>query len=437
MARMKVSSPGPRWNQDTKRLVAAIGLVVLAVLLYLSRPVLPLLSWAAILAYIFQPLIGLLERARVPRGVGALLSILLLIAIVAVGPVLLIPAIAEQVAMIRVDIPNLVNRLLIWGHALLVRYPAIDFFGYHVDLQEIVRQASNYLVVSLPHVELPSVSQVIDYLMRGLQTASGLLGTATTVATGVLNALFATGAAIIFLLTYTFYLAKDGPRLGTWLAELVPVGYRPELERLLESIRQMWAAFFRGQIILSLTIAAVTTIALSIMGMPGALILGILAGILEVVPNLGPLLAMIPAVVLALIQGSLSWDMPNWAFALLTVGVYFSIQQVENALLVPRIMGQSLNLHPMVVLVGIVVGASTAGILGAFLAAPVLGSVRLVARFAHAKLLDLEPFPETEAVVAEVRPGLLSRLAGRLSMAHELWRQRQSVRRKPPSEDVS
>ncbi len=101
---------------------------------------------------------------------------------------------------------------------------------------------------------------------------------------------------------------------------------------------------------------------------------------------------MIPAVLLALIQGSNFLPVNNLIFALIVVGVYFLIQQIENNVLVPRIMGQSLDLHPIIVLVGVVVGASFAGVLGAFLAAPVLASLKILGWYAHAKLTDQDMF---------------------------------------------
>ena len=125
--------------------------------------------------------------------------------------------------------------------------------------------------------------------------------------------------------------------------------------------------------------------------MPGALIFGILAGLLEVVPNLGPILAMIPAVITALIQGSNvlgPMGIDNVGFALITVGIYFLIQQLENNILVPRIIGDSINLHPIVVICAVAVGFSAAGILGALLAPPIVATFRVIGSYVHAKLLD-------------------------------------------------
>jgi hypothetical protein len=104
---------------------------------------------------------------------------------------------------------------------------------------------------------------------------------------------------------------------------------------------------------------------------------------------------MIPAVITALIQGSdvlRPLGIDNVGFALITVGIYFLIQQLENNILVPRIIGDSINLHPIIVICAVAVGLSTGGILGALLAPPIVATFRVIGSYIHAKLLDYPPF---------------------------------------------
>ena len=187
----------------------------------------------------------------------------------------------------------------------------------------------------------------------------------------------------------------DAPRIQSYIHSLFPTSYRSELADLLRRIANVWQSFLRGQLILSITVGVTTWLALTLVGMPGALIFGILAGLLEVVPNLGPILAMIPAVITALLQGSdvmRDVGINNLGFALITVGIYFLIQQLENNILVPRIIGDSINLHPIIVICAVAVGLTTGGILGALLAPPVVATFRVVGSYVHAKLLDYPPF---------------------------------------------
>jgi predicted PurR-regulated permease PerM len=122
-------------------------------------------------------------------------------------------------------------------------------------------------------------------------------------------------------------------------------------------------------------------------------VLGILAGLLEALPNIGPVLAAIPAVLLALLQGSSVLSVSNLVFALIVALFYFVVQQLENNIIVPRLIGQALDLPPILVMAGVVVGASVGGILGAFMAAPLIATLRIVAMYTYNKILGRPPFP--------------------------------------------
>jgi len=411
---MPAPSDNPLWSPETKRVALVISLLTVAALIYISRSALSLVIWAAILAYIFQPLVIRLERLRVPRTLGALLVIGMIVLVVALVPILLIPALIEQAAEIWEQFPMFSIRLLAWVQNTLQLHPLLVLGPIRVDLAGYYQQLSAAIQTWLVDFELPAIEEAIAYTLQGLQTASGFLGTATGLATSVANAVIATSLAAVFLLMYTFYMVKDGPGVRSWGLALISPTHQVQVGHLFERISRVWASFFRGQITLSLTVGVLTTIILSLIGMPGALVLGIIAGLFEVIPNLGPLLAMIPALILALFQGSATLDVSNLMFTLIVLLIYIGIQQVENIVLVPRIMGQSLNLHPMLVILGVAVGAASAGILGAFLAAPVLATLRQLALYAHAKLLDRDPFAEPLSEPALIQmPGPITRLVTR------------------------
>jgi predicted PurR-regulated permease PerM len=115
---------------------------------------------------------------------------------------------------------------------------------------------------------------------------------------------------------------------------------------------------------------------------------------LEVVPTIGPLIALIPAVAVAYFQGSAHLPIANGWFALLVIGLYALIQQVENNFLAPRIIGGSVKIHPLVVLVGAIGGYAIGGIVGAFLAAPVIGTLKVLGEYLYRKLTEVEVPPE-------------------------------------------
>jgi predicted PurR-regulated permease PerM len=155
-----------------------------------------------------------------------------------------------------------------------------------------------------------------------------------------------------------------------------------------------------------LIIGTVTWIGNAALGLPGAFALGVIAGIMELIPNLGPFLAAIPAVIVALIQGSTYIGVSHWIFALIIIGFYVLVQQFENTFVVPRILGDAVNLHPLVVMLGVLIGANVAGILGALLAAPVIASGREIVRYLYQKILGEEPFPPEQEETEEVESPL-------------------------------
>ncbi len=393
-----MSEPGAstQWKRESKLLVTVIGLLTLIALLYLARDVIPLIVLAAVFAYIFQPVVGWLERHRVPRGLGTTLCLLLLVILVALLPVLLTPATVNGVRAI-IDalllLPDLVEK---WTTEIAQNQPTIRLAGFSLDLAAAMEQMRTSSEEAIGQFQLPSLSSLFEYLTTGLRTAGGIVQTAVGIASSVVSAAFRT----FLLAVLIFFLTKDGVHFGAKINELILPPYRPEMEELGRRLDTVWKSFFRGQILLSLVVGFIVFIVTSLLGLPGALVLGLLAGVLEVIPNLGPVLALIPAVLVALVQGSNFLPVSNLMFALIVVLVYTLIQQIENNYLVPRIMGQSLKLHPLFVLVGVVVGASFAGILGAFLAAPVLASLKVLGLYAHAKLIDQDPLAEPPVTVA-------------------------------------
>ena len=125
--------------------------------------------------------------------------------------------------------------------------------------------------------------------------------------------------------------------------------------------------------------------------------LGLLAGLLEFLPVIGPVVSAGVAVLVALFQSANPWAMSPWLFAVIVLAAMIVLQQLENAVLVPRIVGDALDLHPLVVMIGVLMGASLGGLLGAVLAAPVLASLKLYGVYVWRKMLGLPPFVEEPA----------------------------------------
>lgn len=413
-----------RWDRATKRTVVVLMMIVALIVVWLSTAVLPILIFAAIIAYLLNPIVDLGDRLRIPRSLTTIFVFLLLLIGFILLPVLLIPVLLNQLTSLGNYNPQVITLNVIrWLSTSIDNLPdVIVMWGFEFPigntLQELQGNFQQYLVI-------PTVGELLTYMQQ-------LIGTTTTVvsSTAVIG-ISVVGGIVQFFFTFlviffvSLYLTKDAPTIRSYVQGLFPPSYQPEFAELLRRIGHIWQAFFRGQIILSLVIGTTTWLALEIAGMPGALILGILAGTLEIVPNLGPTLAMIPAVIVALIQGSevlRPLGIDNVSFALITIAIYFIIQQLENNIVVPRVIGDSVNLHPVVVICGVVVGLNVGGILGAFLAAPVLASLRVIGGYIHAKLLDYPPFQGGGFPAAKPRQRSYRRTVKGEELRRDSWR---------------
>lgn len=192
----------------------------------------------------------------------------------------------------------------------------------------------------------------------------------------------------------SMYFCMDGHKLGGYIINLFENKYQPEIRELMHRIRMVWDSYFAGELKLMLYIGLITFAVYSLLGIRWAILLGVIAGFCEVVPNIGPILAALPAFISALIFGS-SWiPLNNVVVAILAVVAAVLIQQTENIFLVPHIMGNALELHPVVIIIGILVLSSRMGFLGAVFAAPIIALVKEILYFVLSKVKKIDPYPE-------------------------------------------
>ncbi|MGQ9598016.1 MAG: AI-2E family transporter [Anaerolineae bacterium] len=362
------------WSQTTKRLVLAGLIISLLLALYLFRVLLPPLVIAVMLAYVLKPLVDQLERrAKIPRLAAVILVFAVLLVLISLIPILAVPYLVDRVMRLNLDLQQLSEDV----DTFLSR-PVI-FLNFAFDLQDLVGDVRG----AIQSLSRPFATQTVSLLFG---VASSLLWT-------------------LSILIISFYLVKDAEHFRRFLDHVAPPGYTEELRCLREEINLVWKSFFRGQVVLGLIVGVIVWVTMAIVGLPQAGLMGLLAGLLEVVPTFGPVLATIPALIVALVRGSTYLPLSNFWFAVLVLGLYILIQQVENAYLVPRIMGQRLQLHPVVVFIGMLAGGTVWGALGVLLAAPIIATVRVVLSYIYAKLLNLPPFLPQVEEVRELYPG--------------------------------
>jgi len=405
MNAMPPTSP-PRWSIETKRWAILAMVVILAGLVYYARSALAWLVIAALLAYLLQPLVNWLDSRGVPRALAAIIALFLAVGILFIIPAILFPLLVSQFVQLARSVigasMNGLESLDYWMQESRI----VSLWGFQIDMTRFIEDMARmtHMGDGTGGIYVPTVDELMGYAQQILATAWGVIGGLSGVLRSLVTRTLSLAFSIFLLFFYTFYITVDGNKLKPWARSLFKPEYLPEIDELGHRINRVWQSFFRGQLMLSLVIGTMTLIVGLLIGLPSALALAIIAGVMEAVPTIGPIIAAVPAIILALAQGSSLLPVDNFTFAMITLGAYILIQQLENALIVPRIMGSALELHPMIVLVGVVIGASFAGILGIFLAAPTLATLKVLFQYAHAKILDQDPFPHTLEEEQSLRP---------------------------------
>jgi predicted PurR-regulated permease PerM len=390
------------WSRPTKYIVG-VGLVLVGIfILNLSRPVIPLLVMAALIAVIVRPVILWLEsHVHVSRGLAVGLVYLGLAILAPLIILLTIPTITDALVYVgNLDYQSILQSSAEWLRSTLTTIKAAQLPVAGLDAY-VDRAVDTVLKAFQPFSPTVTVPPSFDAILQPLSSA---LRSVVETGANLVGTVISQAVKIGFIFLASIYISLEAHNYRGALLQTAQAAYRPEISLLLDRIERVWNAFFHGELTLMLVVGMITTIGLAALGMPGALYLGIIAGLLEIIPNIGPIIAAVPAVIVALIQGSVSLPISHLYFAVLIILFYILVQQVENNLIVPRVMGAALELSPLVVMTGVVLGASVGGILGALLATPVIATFREILHYIYRKLQDQEPIQIDDAAPESGHP---------------------------------
>jgi predicted PurR-regulated permease PerM len=357
-------------------------LFLASALVYQARAALLPFFVGAILAYILLPLINWLDaRMRViVRGSRITRSLAVLIAYGL--SVLLI------VGLLTFAIPLIVTQFNVLGQAL----PGLA--------RRVYSAAPEVVQVWLDRYNRSVPAEIRLALERSIQdTLQSLLSALQAGAFATLGVLFSTVSFVLGLLIvplWMFYFMRDQPEIEAALNRIVPPAYRDDVRNVRTLVDRVLGAYLRGQVILSFAVGIMSTLGLELLGLDFALLLGTISGLLEVVPVLGPILAAIPMILVAL---ATSPSKLLWVILLA-----FAVQQIENYVLVPQITHGTVKLHPAMAMIVLVAGSAVGGVLGVLLSIPLAAITRDVVRYTYLRLAD-EPLPPEEAL-ARVRAEL-------------------------------
>jgi len=389
----------PAWTIRTKRLVALAALVAAAFMVLRLSEVLPIVAVAVILAYLLTPMVNFIERRVLVfgplrggshRNMAVLLTYVIIITTFIIVMLVVLPAIARQLEAFGRQLPQLFRNLEAGLEHTLNEPLMFNGEPILIDGEEFIPLERLREVTGVEHIT--DLLQLQDMNLVGTtQTFIGsLTGPAFDFVGGALTAII----NVIFLLSMMFFLMRDGSIFIDKAVHITPPLYRGDLRRLLYELGQVWNAYLRGQLTLALFMGTAAFMAATLVGLPNPLILGLMSGLLEFIPSIGAGVAIFPAALLALTSQSTTIPfLEGVPFALLVIVIWAVLQNLEAIILVPRVMGGSLNLHPLAVIIGIIAGASLVGVLGIILAAPTVASLRVFGQYIYGKLMDRDPFP--------------------------------------------
>jgi predicted PurR-regulated permease PerM len=352
--------------------VALAGLTLLAVfgaalLVLRLMNVLIMVFVALVIAATIRPMVSFLQRRRIPKALAVSLIYLGILGVITGLFVLVIPALVDQ------------------GGALVRGLPQV-YASLVVSLEKSPIEAIRTLPQRLP---------TGDQLASQLQAASSMVLTgALGIGMGVLGFL----TQMVSIIVLSIYLTFDQSRLERFWLSLAPTARRPELLAIWREIESRLGGYVRGELLLMTSIGVLSSLGYIAMGLPYALALGALAGLLEFVPMVGPTLGAIPAVLVAL---SISPQA-----ALLVVAYTIVLQMAENHILVPRLMGRSVGVSPIMVILAVFTFSSLLGITGAFLAIPLAAILQVLMDhlIVHAGVASTEePGKGTTNIMATMR----------------------------------
>jgi predicted PurR-regulated permease PerM len=350
-----------QWNLISRYITGIIVLVAVVALLIYAREAVKMLVIAAFVSYLISPAVTLLMRSTKLSRRAAVNIVYFSALIVLVGiPAILTPIFFDEIKIVASDLLDLSRQISVW-----------------------LSQPMQFGTTVFHFEELGlSFGQLQESILTPLPAEALALLESTSV-----NVLW---ILVIFVSVHLFM--SEWPLIRDWMFNLAPQGYHHDMRELYKRLRNVWMAYLRGQIVLMLVVGIAFTIAWLVIGIPGALVLGVLAGFFTLIPDVGPFLAALLAVGVALLEGS-SWiPLSNFLVACIVGLTYLVMIALKNFFVRPIIMGRSLRMNEGLIFISIMIATILEGIMGALLVVPLLASVVVIMEYLRRRILGLSPF---------------------------------------------
>jgi len=359
----------PRWSPFLKRVVVGVLVAVGIFLIYRAGDIVRPFLWASILGYILLPVVRAFEkRLTNHRGWAAAIVFVVVLLVIAGGVRFLAPLAVEQAQTFQRALPTL------------------------------IANAQNTLAETLDQIGAEDLVPIVfgPVATAPIEVSRNVANLAVPFLVGFSHFLL---EFLVFLIG-TFFFLRDWPRLIDWFRRMVPPASRHELLPLGEQVSILLSRYVRGQLLLVVIMSTATTIGLTLFGVPFSLLLGLVTGVLEVVPIIGPITAGAVACLVALGNPNpFGWSQLVYVGAI--AAMYTILRHAEDYFVIPLVIGRIVRLHPALVIFALLSGGAVFGLIGVVLAVPVAATLRLVLIYVSAKLRDEDPFPRLEEELAE------------------------------------
>lgn len=340
-----------------RRAVVTLGALTFLWLLSVAGSFLAPFVLALVLAYVADPFVDRLHRSGVKRGYGAGLVLVVAVLLVALAMVLLVPMVVDQATRFGQDLPDMIVDLQVWYRDLITRLGASDLpllrdVPFERALEVDAEDVQTFLTERIRELRVGWEDAM--GLGRGLQMFLTVLG------------------YVVLTPVLTYYILRDFPSLQEVAARLVPKDQRARTLGFLSRYDELLGEYLRGQLLVAAFVGIATGLGFWIVGFPNAVLLGVVAGVFNIVPYLGLIVSLIPALLIAF------FSPPLWLSLLKVAGVFFAVQSLDSYLLSPRIIGSRVGLHPVWVMLAIIAFGSFFGIVGLLVAIPLAVLIKML-----------------------------------------------------------
>ncbi|HEU4751375.1 MAG TPA: AI-2E family transporter [Acidimicrobiia bacterium] len=339
------------------------------------------LVFGAGLVFLLNPFVNFLVRMRIPRVAGTFLAFFVMAGLLVAAGFLLVPLVRQQATEFATALPDLYGTVVIWLEDIGERFgvelaPILTVDNIAAWIQDPANQATIQEVIG-------NFGSGAGHLIRGV--AEGL-------------------AVLVLAPLLALYMLIDLPRTKKMATELTPPGYREEAVFVARQVTTALGSFVRGQLLVAFIVGVASSIGLYFLDLPFWAIIGILSGVLNLVPFAGPIVGGALAALVALLDGSVTK-------ALLAVVIFTAIQQTDNHIITPLVQRARVQLSPLVIVLALIVGGALAGLLGVLVAVPLTAAIRIIAgHFWRTRVLGQSWAEASEQMIEVTRPP--DRIAG-------------------------